>query len=124
MRIYRWPLSGPEPPITVRRIAIGPKRFTPSPWPKGVIWGPVGDVWLRRDCRRSDRKPSSWPRHMAWTRYSCEDMGHYHWYNGDKVKPWTVLHGRSDWGYAVDMDAVRHKRKRRDRLRGSSRWRA
>lgn len=102
----RYRLDGPEPPHSVRRVQVGPNPQTPAPYPHGVIFGAVGDVWWRRECRQACRKV--WSR-----RYGCKpythyrSSAHYHWFNGDRDRPWDMIHNRAVWDYGVDLDSPR-----------------
>jgi hypothetical protein len=89
---YRYPLDGPEPPATVREVAIGPGSWGPHPYPRGSFaylapW--YGYVWRRVPCpqRRCDEH--------------C-----YHWSNGDRRRPWTMLRSRARWAEARDTAAL------------------
>lgn len=108
----RWPLDGPEPPPTVRRIAIGRggHHWAPRPWPGGASGRPVFrfdlDQWRRRPCRGRSRAII----------FQCAPA-HYHWTNADKSRPWDMLANRAEWSYAVDLDALRRVHPRRAKWR-------
>lgn len=104
----RWPLDGPEPPPTVRRIALSPDghHWAPAPWPGDASGRPVFrfdlDQWRRRPCRTAQ--------------FGCAPH-HYHWTNGDRSRPWPMLANRAAWAYAIDLDALRRVRPRRAKWR-------
>lgn len=127
MRQIRWPLDGPEPPPTVRRISLGPggAHWAPSPWPGGASHRPVFrfdlDQWRRRPCSTRysrTRRSVRFPRRV-WrfdTAFRCAPY-HYHWTNGDRSRPWSLLASRAHRPYAIDLDALRRVRPRRAKWR-------
>lgn len=126
MRI-RWPLDGPEPPPTVRRLSLGPGggHWAPSPWPGGASGRPVFrfdlDQWRRKSCRTNHCRVAMGYRGRRG-RWKFEPAlrcapEHYHWTNGDRSRPWAMLANRSARPYAVDLDALRRVRPRRVKWR-------
>jgi hypothetical protein len=73
----RWPLDGPEPPETVLHIVVGPE-----PW----------HAWRRVPCGAENCAPAL--------------GGHYHWFNGDRLRTWALLANRAAWPYATVSEAA------------------
>lgn len=47
---------------------------------------------------------------------------HYHWFNGDRPRPWYRLASWTSKSYAIDLDAMRRMRsKRKSKKRGRKR---
>jgi hypothetical protein len=133
---YRYNLeTDPEPGPHVRRLRA---------WSPDLGGGKFTDTWVRVPCakrgyrttrvemdsadRRSARRrgvsyvsTSGKRQHRPGTvlfvvsRRHCDAEFHYHWFDGDKYRPWGPLRG---YTIAVDADAMR-------RLRGKKRrgWR-
>lgn len=99
MKIYRYRLDGPEPPPTVREVAVGPGAWAQLPIPRGTFayllpW--YGNVWRRIPCQR----------HQGLDVKCRGPERCYHWFNGYCSSPWASLRSRAVWAEARDTAAL------------------
>lgn len=117
---YRYPFDGPEPPATVRELAIGPGGWGPMPYPGGTRWNRTTTRYLRRN---GTMAPVDIGRRRLWhLAYLRRDVGNvwrrvrcprrpcagaqcWHWFNGDRSRPWALLPNRAVWPHAHDTVA-------------------
>lgn len=113
---------GAEPPAHVTRVRVGPAPVWFGWFGKSVKHSLSQGMREKRRRRWVMRGQRGVGRHTLWCRDIWTRMtlnnGDQGWFNGDKWRPWGMVENRSEWGYAVDLDAMRRvrwaKRKRRN----------